>query len=99
MAKADGRLGPATMAALAACDTADVIRRMCDARMGFLRSLKTFDTFGKGWSRRVAEVEHMALEWAASGPMVDRPPPPQPPSLGLWASIMVAFGRLFRKGP
>jgi lysozyme family protein len=28
--------------------------------MDFLKALPTFDTFGKGWTRRVAEVEQKA---------------------------------------
>ncbi|SFT67239.1 Lysozyme family protein [Pseudovibrio denitrificans] len=43
-----------------------VIRRMCAYRLGFLQRLRTFSTFGRGWTRRVAEVEvdatQMALE-------------------------------------
>jgi lysozyme family protein len=31
-------------------------------RLEFLQSLRTFPTFGKGWSRRVAEVKEKALE-------------------------------------
>lgn len=29
--------------------------------MGFLRGLRTFSTFGRGWSRRVAEIEAEAV--------------------------------------
>jgi lysozyme family protein len=33
--------------------------------MAFLRSLKTWPTFGKGWQRRVADVRNAALGMAA----------------------------------
>jgi lysozyme family protein len=36
-------------------------------RLEFLQSLKTFETFGKGWSRRVAEVKEKALSLAKAG--------------------------------
>jgi lysozyme family protein len=33
-------------------------------RRAFFRSLRTFDVFGKGWMRRVNEVEAWSLAWA-----------------------------------
>lgn len=53
----DGQIGPVTLAAIKARPAQDMIAALCDARMGFLKRLSTFDTFGRGWSRRVAEVE------------------------------------------
>jgi lysozyme family protein len=58
---ADGKIGPATLAAVNALDPAHVINSLCDARMAFLRGLGTFPTFGKGWTRRVSEVRALAL--------------------------------------
>lgn len=54
--KVDGAIGDATI--LAACKAADadeveLIEKYCNRRMGFLKSLKTFKTFGRGWTRRV----------------------------------------------
>jgi lysozyme family protein len=40
------------------------VKAHCAKRMGFLRSLRTFDVFGKGWSRRVANVEAKAVAMA-----------------------------------
>lgn len=60
---ADGRIGPATLAAVRAMDARDVVNRLCDARMAFLRGLNTFPTFGKGWTARVDEVRVKALGW------------------------------------
>lgn len=58
---ADGKVGPATIAAAEACkDRAAVVRKACASRLSFVRSLKTFATFGKGWSRRIADVEAKA---------------------------------------
>lgn len=58
----DGAIGPATLNAVASCNPREVASEICDLRLGFLQSLPTFDTFGKGWSRRVAEVEKVAFE-------------------------------------
>jgi len=55
-AKADGKIGGQTIEAARAADVG-AIERACDARMSFLRGLKHWGTFGKGWSRRVASVE------------------------------------------
>jgi lysozyme family protein len=60
----DGGFGPATLAAVkkAEEDPARLIELYCAKRLEFLQSLKTFETFGKGWSRRVAEVKDAALK-------------------------------------
>jgi len=64
--KADGKVGGETVnAAVAAKDRVAVVKRACAARMGFLRSLRTFSTFGRGWSRRVAGIEAAASVMAA----------------------------------
>ena len=61
---ADGGFGPATLAAVkkAEEDPARLVELYCAKRLEFLLSLKTFETFGKGWSRRVAEVKEEALK-------------------------------------
>jgi lysozyme family protein len=61
---ADGGFGPRTLAAVkvAEQDPARLIELYCAKRLEFLQSLKTFETFGRGWSRRVAEVKQVALE-------------------------------------
>lgn len=53
---ADGQIGPVTLAAVKAVPAQDMVAKLCDARMAFLKRLSTFDTFGKGWSRRVEDV-------------------------------------------
>lgn len=58
-ARADGVIGPKTIEAARRSD-AQGIERACDARMGFLRGLRHWDAFGRGWSRRVASVEAVA---------------------------------------
>jgi lysozyme family protein len=58
----DGSLGPITMAALSAADPHFVVQWLCADRLTFLQSLSTFPHFGKGWTRRVQEVEQTALK-------------------------------------
>lgn len=61
----DGRIGEATVAA--ACDYHDhkeLVAKIAERRMAFLRALKTFKTFGKGWTRRVTEAKARGQAWA-----------------------------------
>lgn len=62
--KADGKIGNSTLAKARSANVPQVIRKACAIRMGFLRGLKIWGTFGKGWSRRVAEVEAFAMKLA-----------------------------------
>lgn len=55
----DGVIGPATIAAVGAGN--GLIERLCDSRLKFLQGLPTWRTFGKGWGRRVAEVQKKAI--------------------------------------
>ena len=56
----DGVLGPKTMAAVRAADPKQLVEDYAKRRLSFLQDLPTWGTFGKGWSRRVAEVENTA---------------------------------------
>ncbi|MCB1476660.1 MAG: glycoside hydrolase family 108 protein [Rhodobiaceae bacterium] len=62
-AKVDGRVGPATIAAAEAMDTADIVNAICDERLAFLKRLKTWPRYGKGWGRRVSDVRATGLSW------------------------------------
>jgi len=57
---ADGAIGPKSIEAIKACDPEQMVQALCDMRLDFLKRLPTFETFGKGWSRRVAEVKDKA---------------------------------------
>lgn len=50
--------------ALASHRTIDAI---CDERMRFLKGLRTWGTFGKGWTRRVSEVRSKSNQMAGGG--------------------------------
>lgn len=58
----DGAIGPKTLAAIIVVDPSTLVDNYCAARLAFLQSLSTFETFGKGWARRVSEVNTTAKE-------------------------------------
>jgi lysozyme family protein len=62
---ANGKMTDAVNAAVRQRSAADLINRLCDERLAFLRRLKTWPVFGKGWQQRVAEVRTAALRMAA----------------------------------
>lgn len=52
----DGQIGAMTIAAVCAAQSIAIIERVCVDRLNFLRALKTFAHFGKGWTARVEDV-------------------------------------------
>lgn len=50
----DGLIGPRTLAAVAAMDKNDVVLLFNAERIEFYTRLRTWQTFGRGWARRVA---------------------------------------------
>jgi lysozyme family protein len=86
----DGKIGPITLAAVAGKDRKDLINRLCDARLAFLRDLSTWRTFGNGWTSRVQTVRNNALAMAGLSPpppLVEPAPTPrmvQTGGLGAW---------------
>jgi len=53
----DGAIGPATLAAVAKKEPGTIVAEFCHHREAFYKSLSTFATFGKGWMRRLDDVE------------------------------------------
>ncbi len=104
----DGRIGPATLAAVDAANPIQVIHDLCDARLGFMRAIKggsLWKTFGKGWSRRVASVRKVSVQWAdkpqfkPTKPLpIDMPDNPQmevKPASGLLSVLIALLAKLF----
>lgn len=60
--KADGFIGPVTNAAINDMDKATFIEEYCNRRQVFLKQLKTFNIFGRGWTRRVNRVKRICME-------------------------------------
>jgi len=61
----DGVMGQMTLSAVRKQFAADMIDELCNARLAFVRSLSTFDAFGKGWTRRIEGVRSKAKAIAA----------------------------------
>jgi len=61
----DGVMGPATINAVKDWKNYDnLIDKICDRRLAFLKALKTWPTFGKGWQSRVEQVRAVGKAWA-----------------------------------
>jgi lysozyme family protein len=79
----------------------DTIVGICDERLAFLKRLKTWPVFGKGWGRRVAEVKAASLKMASAKPIPRMPPDVEPvpvpkpkpaiksKSICIWCAIVV----------
>jgi len=65
---ADGGIGPNTLKCLddyvSKHGVEDTIKNFQEARQKYYESLSTFDTFGKGWTRRNTETTELALSMA-----------------------------------
>ena len=61
----DGAIGSGTLRAVADLPVDDVLSKYQQTRLVFLQSLPTWDTFGKGWGRRVTEVASAAQQMVA----------------------------------
>jgi lysozyme family protein len=82
-ANVDGEIGPDTIAATAPADAAELINQICDERLAFLQSLRTWGVFGNGWGRRVREVRAAAVSMAGAA----RHDGASPPSLATMREI------------
>lgn len=58
--KADGDIGPNTLTAIRKYDAASLVDDMYFKRQAFYERLKTFETFGLGWTRRNDETREQA---------------------------------------
>lgn len=93
---ADGKIGPVTLDAAQKADAGFIIERALNNRMAFLRGLKTWSTFGRGWTARVDAIRAAALRMASQADAAtfreiaaDRP--------GWLASIITTIINLFRR--
>jgi lysozyme family protein len=64
----DGILGPVTLAAINAVASDRFINGLCDDRLGFLKSLRIWSTFGRGWAARVRDLRAYSLALLAPSP-------------------------------
>lgn len=58
--KIDGHMGPVTLEAVNAADPVEIVKKLCARRRKFVRQIKSYPTFGKGWNRRIDGIEQVA---------------------------------------
>lgn len=63
----DGKIGPVTLAAVENSDRTSVIEALNSDRLAYLKRLKTWKHFGRGWGRRVNDVLKASLDMAGRG--------------------------------
>lgn len=70
---ADGIMGAQTLAAVGRYGAVRAIEGLTERRMAFLKALKTWGTFGRGWTRRVEDVSAKARKLAVGVAPDERP--------------------------
>ena len=53
----DGAIGPATIKAIQDADGKELMQKFSDVKTAFYKSLDNFPVYGKGWLKRVADVQ------------------------------------------
>lgn len=60
---ADGVIGPITRYELAQADKQELIEKIIDTRLTWLKTLSDWKHFGRGWTNRLVKLEKEALKW------------------------------------
>ncbi len=82
------------IASAARADAAKLVASLCAERLAFLKSLKTWPVFGRGWARRVAGVETAALAMTRKSiPVPADTNAKSANALGKWIASLVAWWR------
>ena len=63
----DGIMGGMTLSAVLRRDSAELVRQLSARRLSFMQRLRHWRHFGRGWTRRVNEVEREALRLSGGG--------------------------------
>lgn len=82
----DGKVGTVTLAAAGKADAQGVIGSATDIRLAFLKGLRTWPTFGRGWEMRVTSLRQTAMN------MTEMQPAPS----GLFAALIAAIVALLK---
>ena len=78
--KVDGVIGVMTLDAVSRYPVPQLIRRLCDDRLAWLRTLNTWNVFKTGWTRRVEHVRATSLSFAVGSPKTEPEPQASQPS-------------------
>lgn len=82
----DGQLGATTLAGAKEAEraglTGEIINDICDQRLAFMKKLRQWPSFAKGWTTRVAEVRRVSLAWDLEEEKTDISIPVVPPEVG-----------------
>lgn len=93
-AKADGVMGPATLAAVRAKgDPVAIVSDVCQRRMTFLRGLNHWSTFRNGWTARVNSVKVKSVRDAGG---YEVPRVETKPSRGFFQTILEILKGLWK---
>lgn len=103
----DGKPDDVLIRTIANMPAKAIITELCDKRLAFLKGLKTWETFGNGWGRRVREVKEAALKMAdgvpaplpgpVTTPKTEKPDTATKPAIqskSLWAEIATVLTAL-----
>jgi lysozyme family protein len=71
----DHQMGPVTLQAACNCDVPATIKKLQDSRRKYVRQIKTYWRFGKGWESRIKGVEAAALAMVGQVPKTAPPMP------------------------
>jgi len=93
----DGVLGPVTLEAINKYDSKDFINELCNSRLRFLRGLRIWGSFGRGWAARVKDLRaySLALIPKPPGALGEVPEPEKPTTSGHAKEMRIpkAFGK------
>jgi len=97
----DGVLGPQTLEAINAHDPKGFINGLCDARLRFMRGLRIWSRFGRGWSSRVGDLRAYSLNLIPKPPgvMGAKLKPERPTRIGHSKELRIprAFGKAYER--
>jgi len=95
---ADGEIGPITLRAVQGKDVRALIATINDSRLKFMQGLSIWNTFKKGWTRRVAEVRSTSMSWVDGFARPDVEPVDVMPAKPKWLPGLIAAIVAFFKG-
>lgn len=65
----DGLLGPDTLKAIHKSNVSTLIKALCDRRLRFVRGLRIYKSFGRGWTRRIKGIRKTGLSMVKAVPV------------------------------